>query len=372
MNVKSKYTKLTNNVSEKGIGKKMIIIKAPLIKPNTYPKINRYGNDILNSDFSKIYADNIELLVICIYRINTIKNNYSTSHPYLEYLLYKYPSTVEKQSLKNTCIFPFVKCDKNKSIHSQANKLCHKITNAKINSNGFLEKNNNIYVFYEISDDQYKNINIEYIDSKTELWWTLIDEICNHQKILTFPIHKSVFELFYKNPQLIFLRDSNKKKIDIPIVGYIGGYENLLPTIVLSIDTEYSCHDILGSFNHAVREGGWSRDFKDEMIDDTKITGKNGKYKKGGIVRFAVFTQKSDSLINIKNNLSEFKKKLNNWESNYDSLLIGTIKTNDAYFNVNPYFNIKSFSQKTPLSVHLLDMKTLKKWDPFSKVYKIE
>ena len=36
------------------------------------------------------------------------------------------------------------------------------------------------------------------------------------------------------------------------------------------------------------------------------------------------------------------------------------------------YIEIKNSRQQTPLSLHLLDLKSLKKWDPFSNQYKIE
>ena len=364
MNVKSKYIRNKKTIIPKHINKKvsqkMIIINSPTQKPYTKKYNFKYGEDILNTDFKTIQTDDIEKLVVCIYRINTIENNYLTSNSYLEYLLYKYPPSIKKKSLKNTCVFPFIKFNKKKSIKVQTDNLVYTLTNTKIENKGFLEKNNNIYVFYEISDEKYKNNNIKYLDSSVELWWALMDEICNHRKILTFTIHKSVFELFYKNPQLIFIRDSNRNKINIPSVGYIGGDANSLPTIVLSIDTSQSYdHKMFGSFNHAVKQGGWSPDL-------------NEKYTKGGIVRFALFTKISDSLINIKNNLSKFKKDPDKWKHGYDSIIIGKIGNKNKYFNINPYFNIKSVSQKTPLSIHLLNMKTVKKWDPFSNEYNIE
>ena len=38
---------------------------------------------------------------------------------------------------------------------------------------------------------------------ENNLWWCLIDEICNHRTVLTFPVHKSVFNLFYSNPSYL-------------------------------------------------------------------------------------------------------------------------------------------------------------------------
>lgn len=385
MNVKSKYKnqlnkskkkikiKIKKDISESS-KPKTIIIQSPMAeqKMNSKIKIHYPINNILEEDFKKI-PETIENIVVCVYRINTSKNNYATSFPYLEYLLYKYPPS-SKNISKNMCIFPFIKKSEKKSIINQADELCHNITHTKIKNKGFLEKNNNIYVFYEFSFKNYENISIKYLDSKVELWWSLIDEICNHRKIITYPIHKSVYGLFYSNPILIFLRDKSSQKIDIPQVAYIGGYKSILPSIVLSIDTFQKSfyNKVFGSFNYAIRDGGWTNDFKELILNGKTITNNNGKYKSGGIVRFALFSKKTDTIINIGNNLQEFKKKPDQWKNNFDSITIGIIKNNKTYFSSNPYYQIKSFSQKTPLSIHLLDMSTLKKWDPFSNAYKIE
>ena len=58
-----------------------------------------------------------------------------------------------------------------------------------------------------------------------------MDEICNHKKILNFPIHKSVFELFYENNKLIYLKDRNKRCIEIPTIAYFGDSDEILPYI---------------------------------------------------------------------------------------------------------------------------------------------
>lgn len=384
MNVKSKYTtkKIKSKKNKIKIDKTIsktqqpqtIIIQEPLQKVvNKKYTISYPIKNILNNEFNKIH-DNIKNIVVCIYRTNTNTNNYFTNYPYLEYLLFKYSSEEKQKHLRNTCVFPFIKYNKNKSLLSQANNLTNKITNKNLKTQGFLERNNNIYVFYEISDKNYKNITIKYLDSKVELWWTLIDEICNHKKILNFPIHKSVYQLFYINPILIYLRDKNGDQIDIPIVAYQGGYKNMLPSIVLAIDTlqDSYYHKIFGSFNYSIRHGGWSENFKKIVLNDKIIADSNGKYIKGGIVRFALFTLDNDSLINTGNNIQEFKKNTNLWKNNFDSLTIGVIKQNKKYFSENPHYQIKSYLQKTPLSMHILDMQSLKKWNPFSNEYRIE
>ena len=159
------------------------------------------------------------------------------------------------------------------------------------------------------------------------------------------------------------------------MVFYKGGSSNSLVSIALALETSSSESRKIkeyGSFNYAVRRGGWSADFKEEFSNGIAITNKVGKYIEGGIARFAIFSQHSDSLINIKTNISDFKKNKDSWKNNFDSIIVGTIKQNNKYFNTTPYIEIKNSRQQTPLSLHLLDLKSLKKWDPFSNQYKIE
>ena len=48
------------------------------------------------------------------------------------------------------------------------------------------------------------------------------------KKIITMPIHKSVTNLFLRNPKLIYLKDKDKLCIETPTVVYYGAGEDLL------------------------------------------------------------------------------------------------------------------------------------------------
>ena len=348
-----------------------IIIKSPFFKTaDNPPKIYYPIEELIQTDFNKIKNSSIHKIVLCIYRINTNTNNYTTIYPYLEYLLYKYPHSHKKNS--NTCVFPFINFNGKQNIKTKANELCSKITNKKLSPIGFLEINDKIFVFYNITAKiDYKNLSIKYLDSKVELWWTLMDEICNHQKILTYNIHHSVYNLFYKNPGLIYLRNPNGSKFLTPKVAYIGGFEKTLPSIALSVNTlqESYYHKELGCFNFAVRDGGWTNNFKPLQINDTIIADKQGRYTQGGLVRFAVFSFETNVLTS-KSEINQHFKSPKQWIQNYDMLFFG--KTHSHHIKVPlPHLFIKTFSQKTPLSIHLLNMTTLKKWNPTHN-YQIE
>ena len=54
-------------------------------------------------------------------------------------------------------------------------------------------------------------------------------------------------------------------------------------------------------------------------------------------------------------------------------MFIGKVENSSkGYFSQLPHIYLKNFSQKTPLSVHLLDMNTLTEWNPVSENYKIK
>ena len=80
-------------------------------------------------------------------------------------------------------------------------------------------------------------------------------------------------------------------------------------------------------------------------------------------------SDKFDDTIKKKADLAKGK-----WADKYDSLFIPKIKYKkiDGYYNINPVYIIKDFSQQIPLSIHSLDTKTLKSnWDPFFNKYSL-
>ena len=133
---------------------------------------------------------------VCIYKIISNNNNLNLETPFLSYLLYKYKND------KNV-IFPF-KYLKNKNPNIIAKQLIHEITDVELKQKGYLTLNNDIYIFFH---DENNSILLEYLNKNNELWWTTIDEICNKQIIITYPIHNSVYDLFYNyNSFNLFIR----------------------------------------------------------------------------------------------------------------------------------------------------------------------
>jgi hypothetical protein len=319
----------------------------------------------LQTDFVLIENKKPIKVFICVYRISNCNNN-NTSWPFLEYLLYKYPTNVKKSN-RNKMVFPFYISKGGENIQHKADKLCHKLTNKKLTTKGFIEISDNIYFFYHFIGDDYKNIKI--VGSNNELWWAIMDEICNHRALLRFPIHKSVYTIFYENQSLIYLRDEKNNRMEIPVVGYTGGYSKLLPALALSIGDDGNTTRTFGSYQFGVRKGGWTDHFEIEKIDGEAITNKEGKYTKGGLVRFAIFLFQTNVVDTPHNSLEKYIKQPELWKKQFDSIYFGRIKNKQISPNI--HFDIKNMNQKTPLSIHELDMETLRKWKPFSESYQI-
>lgn len=340
--------------------------------------------DIVNTNFTHI-PPTYSKLAICPYFITTCKNRYGVHKPYLQYLLYKYPATNKK--IGNLLVFPFIDVKTNINVKTAANKLLHSVIKIKISPTGFIQSDNTIFVFYDLSSvDEYSTIPraqqqwLKLIKQSSKLWWVLIDEICNHRKSLNFPIHKSVTSLFYLNPILIYLKQKTKN-IDIPIVGYYGNYYKFLP-IIASLgqkpttwpNLEFGPYFYFTSYTGAFRYAGWTSNYKQRKVYNKQIADEDGKLSKGGIIRFALFTEKTHVLLDMKNNkISKYMHK-NEWTKHYNSLYLGRVpRINGSVWHMNPRYVVKTFDQQLPLSLHLVDMNTLKdSWDPLYSGYQIE
>ena len=340
--------------------------------------------DIVNTNF-KYITKTFSTIAICPYFVTTCKNRYGVYKPYIQYLLYKYPEHDKK--FKNLLVFPFVKTTSSASVETVANKLLKKIIDIKIKSTGFIQSGRTVYVFYDLSSvDDYSAIPraeqqwLKLIKKSNDLWWVLMDEICNHRKSLNFSIHHSVTSLFYKNPILIYLRQ-NSKNVDIPIVAYYGNYYKFLP-IIASLgqkpttwpNLEFGPFFYFTNYTGAFRYAGWTKNYKQRKVYGKEIADENGKIIKGGIIRFALFMDKTKVLLDTKT--SKVEKYINHskWQNHYNSLYLGRVpRINGSVWHMNPRYIVQKFEQQLPLSLHLVDMKSLKDtWDPVYTGYQIE
>mgnify|MGYP001350938539 CR=1 FL=1 len=250
---------------------------------------------------------------------------------------------------------------------------------------GYINNNSKTYVFIE------SNMSNEYKVNKEEYsfnwWFALVSEIINYKKLLQFPISNSVTQLFLDNSELCYLSNSLGFNIEVPNVAYYGGYYKRI-TYAAALGqrkegpmTAFGPYYYFNSYERAMRYAIWTTDFNSMEIDGKLITDKDsGKFTKGGIVRFAIFSGKHTMLLNRESDPdddSEITKELlkqyptwykdslktrdsdAKWVKNYDSIGLG----NRTYFSEKAqkekiFYNqqiIKNYEQQFPLAFYYID-----------------
>lgn len=266
---------------------------------------------------------------------------------------------------------------------------------------GLYFDNDNVYVFVDLTKIE---IIIDELNKQSIVWLVLLDEIVNKMQVCNINIHNDVINFFLTNNDFIYLRDSEQEIIEIPTVAYIGTHEKMLRfryifgNIASDSNALLSTGYYFTNFLNSIRSGGWSHNYEDEFKYGEKITSENGKYIKGGIVRYALFLGNNLVKQNLPNDdidESEIKReKIENkddadniyekmtlrisdhdglWKQHYDSIYLGKLELdNGMYLKNTPIYVIKDYSNHTALSYHYIDKSTLgNKFDENNCFYKI-
>ncbi len=254
---------------------------------------------------------------------------------------------------------------------------------------GLYVYNNNIYLFIDLTKIDEKS---DLIEKNNLYWFALVDEIMNKKHVCNIKIDENVINFFSNNSDFLYLKNDNNEQIEIPTVVYSGAHDKMLYFTYLFGKTKGDSYNIFGSsfyftdFKNAIREGGWSSNYSDEYKYGEKITeNENGKYIKGGIIRYAIFLGNCHIVENLPNDKideSEIKKmKLNDklnfdynyekmtlrvsdhdglWKNNYDSVFLGDLELDDGQkISYNPIYAIKDYENQISLSYHYINKKFL-------------
>jgi len=355
-------------------GKKVKIIK----NTNVYPIQSILTSQIPNKP---------SRIMLCIYRINVKPS----STPFLEYLLFK--------NKENVMVFPEYNGG---NPHDLYESIVGENHLAIENYKGMISNQGVAYMFYQYIQPSDMILKTPYKTKSDELWWCLIDEICNWKKVLTMDVDKTVFQLFYDNPSLIYLYDTNYNKLEIPVVGYYGTYYKLLEFVYTfgvkesDINSMYGPYYYFTTFNRAVKYAGWYYEGNKELIKEHVVTDENGRFNKGGILRSAIFmnnmrviqnhpldeADNSEYTQELLRNIEKREKiriKLKmvdydgKWVNQYDSVYAGrALMDNGEPLFDYPEMVVKNNSQQVTLSIHIINKKTLgENWDANEKEYDI-
>jgi len=265
---------------------------------------------------------------------------------------------------------------------------------------GIFFEDSKVYAFVDLTKLE---IIVDEVNRNSTFWLVLLDEIINRKKVCDIDINNEVVDFFLKNSDFIYFKNSNKEQIEIPIVAYVGTHDKMLRFRYIFGNVVSDCNDaLLGSgyyftnFLNSIRQGGWSRDYNDEFKYGENLTADNGKYIKGGIIRYAVFLGnnlikqnypsddideseiKKEKLTNTDDNVYEkMTLRLSDhdglWKQNYDSVYLGKLELdNGTYLKNCPLYVIKDYHNHASLSYHYIDKTTLgSKFDEKNIFYKI-
>lgn len=353
-----------------------------------YPQQEKYYNYMVTNFLAKepSILNNINeysQIILCVYKIN--KNG---KYPFIQYLLSNNGYNI--LTLPVLQLFSGFNVEKLVSYSKVFLSGILQVDNFKnfnenMEFNGYYEFEQNIYLFFDITNYEL-NINDTY--SSSPITFVLPDEIINHGNMCNIPISKNTIHFFVTNNSINYLYDENNKPYENPIVGFIGKPtpEKVKFTYVFG-ESSKDMTGILGpyyyftNFNYAIRQGGWSRDYNPEYIHNKLVTdNENGRYLKGGIIRFALFTGNTKYIENMPNfpiDKSVIKKqRLNDvsldtnyeiqtlrvsdhdgiWSKTYDSAYLGNLELDDGSFiKESPIIVLKEYNQQIPLSYHFID-----------------
>ena len=343
-----------------------------------------YADDLNKTIPNKDY-DNIH---VCLYKINTRE-----MHPFIMFLLYK--------DENNNLNFPRVDANTKKGNNIIAIALSKlKDLEGSLEYKGFIEDDTNLMIIlkHSINDDNNTNItavatpSIKQMTYDSKWWWALSSEIINYKTILNFKIDTFATTFLIKHSKLIFLYDSKGLIYETPEIGYYGNYYKKIAAVAslgLSRQSPYSSFGpfyYFSDYTHAMRNAFWTAGFKPKEISlnknktsTTYITvDDNGRYEKGGIVKFALFVGKTKMLMGRENDKiddssisaelaekNDFVKamlKLRDssakWTKEYNSIRIGShiIKLpGKSDIHTNPLIALKEYEQQVPLEYYFVD-----------------
>jgi hypothetical protein len=332
-----------------------------------------------------LYFDDIKSfnnVYLCSYNVNK-----TSLYPFLQFLFVKSKTT-------NILQFPELQIFKNfdeSELISYSKTFLFSLCmlndfqkfNESIIFDGFYKYENNLYLFFDITDCE-KNITNTY--SNSPVWFAIVDEIVNHKKICNLPIEENLIHLFTSNDDFCFLVDENNNSYEIPVVGFIGTSNDLLKFKYAFGESSQNKNAILGPYfyftnfinaftsKNVLLGHDISHDISDDISESIKIN--------DCLIRFALFTGKvkyienniddpiDDSEIKqqrlqdstIDQNIERLTMRISDhdglWSRDFDSAYLGKIELdNGEYLQNTPMFVIKYYEQQCPLTYHYVNKK---------------
>ena len=308
---------------------------------------------------------------ICMFQLNQLQTK-----PYILFSLYKINNVLHWPTYNMTG-----KQISNVVAHM---KKQYRGLDVEITYEGQFKYNGKDQIWLRYTDN---NETIQLGRYKDKFMWCLCSEIVNFKKTLTFEISYDVTRFFLKNNDFIYLKDDLGEIYEIPMVGYYGNYYKRIAFAavigVLRADESNRANSLgpyyyFGSYARAMRFAFWSENHEPYKIADEWLTvGEDGLYRKGGLVRMALFlgnltvllnrsTDKEDKskAVAVKKKTSKFMKAIaktrdieGTWTENYQSAIRGaltiTVGPKPSYFQ--PSIVLYKYDQQYPLEYYYVN-----------------
>jgi hypothetical protein len=360
------------------------------------------------------YVDGSKNINVKIY---LYKIDNTSSKPFLKYLLYKNPITnvfyIPNTNVTNKATSESIIHEVEKYIQTMLNKQNYsKRSLDNIIFKGFLLEEETIQQKYDTyNEDNEDSDNDESIVSlcmffdlsscrwttydgllKNDiLWFATVDELINKRHICNFSIDNDITEFFIRNQEFLFLKDENNHDYEIPVVAYCGKHESSINFTYIfgngcrETDTIFGNYYYFTDYVQAIREGGWSINGEHEYKYGKLITeNEYGKYKRGGIIRVALFMGKNKMVENLAEDKSIDNSEIKQirlqdeqlhkkeqllmritdydgkWSKEYDSVFLPELLLdNGTKLENTPIMVVKNHEQQQPLSYHWIDKRYL-------------
>ena len=312
-----------------------------------YTEYSYRGLELLDTDIDILYQSGAEYVRLVCYHVNT-----EGKYPFMQFLLYNNYGMPFLGNYFQELDFPLVEITTN-DIHTNVNnKIEYFLTNiycdvtdtTNIKIKGHFKKNNQYYLFVDIS-----NITITplYLKKTTSTWFGLINEIINNRSVCDIPVSNNVYDLLVSDERFITLNDLENNTFRNADVVYVGSYFKQTEfQSIFGISKQNDNYQFLYSIQDAFKNGGWNSSGKSETKFNKNITDNAwGRYIAGGINRIAL--------------LSYLQKNVNNETFHFDDCDLINTNVNDK-----PTAIIKDVNQQVSLSYHRINKQSMgDKWD---------
>lgn len=323
-----------------------------------YDGLQELNKDVIDD---KLLNNEID---ICIYKINNHNIN-----PYIQFCLFKNDDDVltwPRYNMKKRNIKQLVKFIKD----------MFKPDEPVITYEGSNDYNGKKQLWFQYSN---KNEEIKLGKYSNKIWWTLPYEIINKKKNLTFTIDDDVIKFFLFNPSFIYLKNKEGQIYEIPIVAYYGNYYKRTAFAAAIGHTAEGPYAPYGPYYHfntykrAMRYACWTISYKPTDIDGEDITNNDdGKYIKGGIIRYAIFLHNYSTIITlvekskgqkpivVTKNIDQLPGEMDdtnlkyNWVAEYNSLISCRYLKDEKEYS-DPTYILKDYIQQVPLEYYYVN-----------------